>query len=73
MNIVDLQNDKFDLIAWISQREDASLIEKLKALRSQVAVPQSQQNEVYRRLDLIEKGEMKTRSWKEAKNDIFKK
>jgi len=37
------------------------------------AIPQWQQEEVNKRLDLIEKGEMKARSWDEAKLDIFKK
>ena len=36
-------------------------------------IPQWQQEEVSKRLQLIEKGEMKTRSWHEAKKDIFKK
>lgn len=30
-------------------------------------------DEVSRRVDLIAKGEMKTRSWEEAKKDIFKR
>ena len=37
------------------------------------AVPEWQQDEVNKRLDLIEKGEMKARSWDKAKEDIFKK
>ena len=37
------------------------------------AIPALQQQEINRRLQLIEKGEMKTRSWDEAKKDIFKK
>lgn len=37
------------------------------------AIPAWQQQEVNSRLQLIEKGEMKTRSWDEAKKDIFKK
>lgn len=36
-------------------------------------IPQWQQDEVNRRLKLVEKGEMKTRNWEEAKQDIFKK
>ncbi len=36
-------------------------------------VPQWQQDEVARRLDLIEKGELKTRNYEEAKKDIFKR
>jgi len=37
------------------------------------AIPQWQQDEVNKRLELIEKGEMKTRSWEEAKEDVFRK
>ena len=36
-------------------------------------IPQWQMNESQRRLDLVDKGEMKTRSWGEAKKDIFRK
>jgi hypothetical protein len=36
-------------------------------------IPQWQQDEVNKRIELIEKGEMQTRRWKEAKKDIFKK
>ena len=36
-------------------------------------IPESQKAEVNERLEEIEKGIMKTRSWEEAKKDIFKK
>lgn len=36
-------------------------------------VPKWQVNEVQRRMDLMEKGEIKSRSWDKAKKDIFKK
>lgn len=36
-------------------------------------IPQSHIDEVKRRLELIDKGEMATRSWDEAKHDIFKR
>lgn len=36
-------------------------------------VPKWQVNEVQRRMDLMEKGEIKSRSWDEAKKDIFKR
>jgi hypothetical protein len=51
------------------------LIKSLKFVKVEEpeAIPQWQQDEVSKRLDLIEKGEMKTRSWKKAKKDIFKK
>ena len=37
------------------------------------AIPRWQQDEVNRRLQLIEKGEIKTRSWDEAKKHVFKR
>lgn len=43
------------------------------SVSDELDIPLEQQHEVERRLKLIEKGEMKTRSWDEAKKDIFKK
>lgn len=37
------------------------------------SITQEQQDEVNNRLDLIERGEMQTRSWNEAKEAIFRK
>lgn len=78
MKTHDLQTEKLDLISWITQLQDISLIEKLKKLRvknasTDIIIPQWQQEEVNKRLSLVEKGEMKTRSWDEAKKDIFQK
>jgi|AntRauTorcE11897_2_1112592.scaffolds.fasta_scaffold29348_2 hypothetical protein len=36
-------------------------------------IPESHKTEVKERLEEIEKGNIKTRSWEEAKKDIFKK
>lgn len=36
-------------------------------------IPMDQQLEVNRRMDAIEKGEVRLRSWEEAEKDIFKK
>jgi hypothetical protein len=36
-------------------------------------IPQWQQVGVQERLELVDKGQMKTRSWDEAQKDIFKK
>ncbi len=36
-------------------------------------IPLDQQLEVNRRMDAIEKGEIRLRSWEEAEKDIFKK
>ncbi len=43
------------------------------SVKKEDVIPQWQQEEVNKRLQLIKKGEMKTRSWNEAKADIFKK
>ncbi len=37
------------------------------------AIPERQKEEVEQRMELIEKGKMKVRSWDEAKKDVFKK
>lgn len=78
MTTSDLQAEKLDLISWITQLQDSSLIEKLKKLRHKnspdtISIPEWQQDEVKKRLNSIKKGEHTTRSWDEAKKDIFKK
>ncbi len=39
----------------------------------EIDIPIEQQKEVERRLKLVEQGKMKTRSWDQAKQDIFKR
>ena len=39
----------------------------------EIEIPFEQQQEVKRRLKLVQEGKMKTRSWSEAKKDIFKR
>jgi len=74
MNTQDILSDKLSLITWVSQLQDVSLINKLKEIQSDnTDIPQWQQDTIDKRLDLIEKGEMKTRSWEDAKKDIFQK
>lgn len=36
-------------------------------------IPEWQKEEVKRRIELVEKGQMKTRSWDKAKKEVFKK
>jgi hypothetical protein len=43
------------------------------AVSDETNIPLEQQEEVQRRLELIQEGKMKTRSWSEAKQDIFKR
>ncbi len=43
------------------------------SVSDEIDIPIEQQQEVERRLKLVEEGKMKTRSWSEAKQDIFKR
>ena len=36
-------------------------------------IPRSQKDEVNKRIEQVQNGDMKTRSWEEAKEDIFKR
>ena len=42
------------------------------SVSDEIEIPLDHQVEVNRRLSLLEDGKMKTRSWEEAKKDIFK-
>ncbi|MEX1192124.1 MAG: addiction module protein [Brumimicrobium sp.] len=42
-------------------------------VKDEIDIPLEQQEEVERRLKLVEQGKMKTRSWNEAKQDVFKR
>lgn len=43
------------------------------SVSDEIDVPLEQQQEAERRLKLVQEGKMKTRSWSEAKQDIFKR
>jgi hypothetical protein len=63
---LDIQDNRFNtFLEFIKTLDYVSV--------SNDAIPQWQQNEVARRKELIEKGEMTSRSWNESKADIFKK
>ncbi len=64
---LDIQESKFNTFLDFIKTLDYVSVKK------EDTIPQWQQEEVNRRLQLIEKGEMKTRSWNEAKEDVFKK
>ncbi len=65
--VLDIEESKFKTFLSFIETLDYVSIENRKT------IPQWQQDEVDNRLKLIEKGVMKTRSWREAKEDIFKK
>ena len=63
---LDIQDSQFDtFLSFIKTLDYVSI-------NIDDVIPQWQQDEVNRRLQLIEKREMETRSWNEAKKDIFK-
>jgi hypothetical protein len=64
---LDIQDNRFDTFLSFIKTLDYVSINK------EDTIPQWQQDEVNKRLELINSGEMKTRSWNEAKKDIFKK
>ena len=43
------------------------------SVSDEIDIPLEQQQEAERRLNLVQEGKMKTRSWNEAKQDIFKR
>lgn len=43
------------------------------SVADEIDIPLEQQQEVERRLKLVQEGKMKTRSWSEAQKDIFKR
>jgi len=43
------------------------------SVSDEINIPLEQQQEAQRRLKLVQEGKMKTRSWSEAKQDIFKR
>lgn len=64
---LNIANNKFNTFLEFIKTLDYVTVKK------EDVIPQWQQEEVNKRLQLIEKGEMKTRSWSKAKVDIFKK
>jgi hypothetical protein len=58
---------------FIPIQEWNDLKNKFKGLDEAHNVPEWQITESQRRLDLVDKGQMKTRSWDDAKKDIFKR
>ncbi|PIB34203.1 hypothetical protein BFP72_01530 [Reichenbachiella sp. 5M10] len=64
---LDIQDNRFDTFMDLIQTLDYVSINEEKS------VPEWQQQEVSKRLELVDSGEMKTRSWDSAKKDLFKK
>ena len=70
MDTYDLKAEKLDLINWIAQLQDASLIEKLKSLRSKVNsdIPNQEQKIVQERIANTKKEEYL--SWEDVEKQL---
>lgn len=69
MNSQSLQNEKLNLISWISQMEDENLIHRLKTIREEnISIPKKQMEEVLRRIENTKPEEYKT--WEEVKSEL---
>lgn len=64
---LDIQDSRFDTFMSFIKTLDYVSITK------EDVIPKWQQDEVNKRLELVNSGEMKTRRWNEAQKDIFKK
>jgi hypothetical protein len=74
MNTQKLEHEKLSLITWIAELQDSKLIQKLKEFQTKNNdIPQWQMDEINRISEGIDDGTISTRSWDEAKKEIFKK
>lgn len=70
---MDIQSLKIDLIHWLTQLKDKSILEKVHAIKEEVehiGLARSQHEELEKRLDKYERGEMEFKTWEEAKANI---
>lgn len=72
---MDIQNLKIDLIHWLTQLKDKSILAKVKAIKDEqeIALSSEQLDELNERLEKYRKGEMKFKSWEEVKANVRKR
>ena len=74
---MDIQSVKIDLIHWLTELQDKSILEKLKGLKEQqeksFELTKEQQEELDSRLKVYEDGEMKFSSWDSVKDRVRKR
>jgi putative addiction module component (TIGR02574 family) len=71
-NSMDIQSLKIDLIHWLTQLKDRTVLEKIQAIKEGEGYDLSpaQQQELDKRLERYEKGDMRFKSWEETKASI---
>ncbi len=71
---MDIQSIKIDLIHWLTELQDQSVLKKLQVLKEQqessFELSAEQKKELDSRLEKYENGEMKFSSWDTVKNRV---
>ncbi|MDE0560746.1 addiction module protein [Algoriphagus sp. NF] len=71
---MDLLSVKIDLIHWLTELQDQSVLEKVQELKekqeSSIVLSKEQQKELQDRIEIYDKGEMEFSSWDSVKNRI---
>jgi len=72
---MDIQSLKIDLIQWLTQLKDKTILEKVKAIKDEQGFDLSSDQllELNDRVEKYERGEMKFNSWEETKTNIRKR
>jgi hypothetical protein len=69
---MDIQSLKIDIIHWLTELKDKSVLEKILAIKEDefIGLSSAQQNELAKRLKKYGQGKMKFKSWDETKASI---
>lgn len=71
---MDIQSVKIDLIHWLTELQDKSILKKLQGLKEQqehsFELSAEHEKELEKRLEKYENGEMKFSSWAATKESI---
>ena len=71
---MDIQAVKIDLIHWLTQLQDVTILEKIQVIKEEedddLDLSPEQQRELDRRLEKIERGEAKFIPWEEPMDNI---
>lgn len=72
---MDIQSLKIDIIHWLTELKDKTVLEKIYAIKEEedLELSPDQQIELDKRLDKYGRGEMKFKSWEETKASIRKR
>ena len=72
---MDTQSLKIDIIRWLTQLSDKSVLKKIQAIKAEedIELSPAQLIELDKRLAKHDQGKMKFKSWEEAKASIRKR